>query len=113
MAYYAYKKSLGNKPSPVIAGLTGEQRFFIAWAQGWKSVTRNEELKRLLTIDYHAPAYFRAFAPLTNMKEFHQAFGVKSGDKMFRADEDRVEIWECAGLSSCSRRFQPPPSRRQ
>lgn len=93
MAYYAYKKSLNGKPSPVIGGFTGEQRFFIAWAQGWKSKTRDEELKRLLTIDYHAPAYFRAFAPLTNMKEFHEAFGVKPGDKMHRTDIDLVEIW--------------------
>ena len=93
MAYYAYKKSLNGKPSKKIDGYTGEQRFFIAWAQGWKSITRNEELKRLLTIDYHSPAYFRAFAPLTNMKEFHEAFGVKPGDKMYRPDEERVEIW--------------------
>lgn len=93
MAYYAYKKSLGGNPSKVIGGFTGEQRFFIAWAQGWKSKTRDEELKRLLTIDYHSPAYFRAFAPLTNMKEFHQAFAVKPGDKMHRSEQDRVEIW--------------------
>jgi putative endopeptidase len=93
MAYYAYKKSLGGNKSKVIGGFTGEQRFFIAWAQGWKSVTRNEELKRLLTLDYHSPAYFRAYAPLTNMKEFHEAFGVKAGDKMHRPDTERVEIW--------------------
>jgi predicted metalloendopeptidase len=93
MAYYAYKKSLGNAPSKKINGYTGEQRFFIAWAQGWKGVTRNEELKRLLTVDYHSPAYFRAFAPLSNMKEFYEAFQVKSGDKMFRPEEKRVEIW--------------------
>lgn len=93
MAYYAYKKSLGNKPSKIIGGYTGEQRFFIAWAQGWKSVTRNEELKRLLTVDYHSPAYFRAFAPLSNMKEFYEAFQVKEGDKMFTPEERRVEIW--------------------
>jgi putative endopeptidase len=93
MAYYAYKKSLAGKKSTVIGGFTGEQRFFIAWAQGWKSMTRDEELKRLLTIDYHSPAYFRAFAPLTNMKEFHEAFNVQAGDKMFVPAEKRVEIW--------------------
>ncbi len=93
MAYYAYKKSLNGKPSKVIGGYTGEQRFFIAWAQGWKSMTRDEELKRLLTIDYHSPAYFRAFAPLTNMKEFYEAFNVKAGDKMFTPEASRVEIW--------------------
>ncbi len=93
MAYYAYKKSLGKTPSKVLNGYTGEQRFFIAWAQGWKGITRNEELKRLLTVDYHSPAYFRAFAPLSNMPEFYEAFKVKSGDKMFRPEEKRVEIW--------------------
>ena len=93
MAYYAYKKSLHGKPSKVIGGYTGEQRFFIAWAQGWKSMTRDEELKRLLTIDYHSPAYFRAFAPLTNMPEFYEAFGVKPGDKMYTDEKKRVEIW--------------------
>jgi len=93
MAYYAYKKSLRGKPSSKIGGFTGEQRFFIAWAQGWKSACRDAELKRLLTIDYHSPANFRAFAPLTNMPEFFEAFGVKPGDKMYTAPEKRVEIW--------------------
>ncbi|MBA3663886.1 MAG: M13 family metallopeptidase [Bacteroidetes bacterium] len=93
MSYYAYKKSLGGKPSPKINGLTGEQRFFIAWAQGWKQVTRDAELKRLLTVDYHSPAYFRAFAPLSNMKEFYETFGVKEGDKLFTPESKRVEIW--------------------
>lgn len=93
MAYYAYKKSLNGKSSPKLHGLTGEQRFFIAWAQGWKSVTRDAELKRLLTIDYHSPAYFRAFAPLSNMKEFYETFGVKPGDKLYTPEDKRVEIW--------------------
>ena len=93
MSYYAYKKSLGGKPSPVIGGYTGEQRFFIAWAQGWKSKVRDAELKRLLTMDYHSPAYFRAFAPLTNMKEFYEAFGVQPEDRMYVPDNKRVEIW--------------------
>jgi predicted metalloendopeptidase len=93
MAYYAYKKSLAGKPSPRIGGFTGEQRFFIAWAQGWKSKVRDPELRRLLTVDYHAPAYFRAFAPLSNMPEFYEAFHVVAGDKLFVAPEKRVEIW--------------------
>jgi putative endopeptidase len=93
MSYYAYKKSLNGAQSKIIRGFTGEQRFFIAWTQGWKSVVRPEELKRLLTVDYHAPARFRGFVPLTNMKEFHQAFDVKAGDKMYRSDADRIEVW--------------------
>jgi putative endopeptidase len=93
MAYYAYKKSLKGALSPVIRGYSGEQRFFIAWTQGWKQITRDEELRRLLTLDYHAPARFRGFVPLTNMKEFHTAFGVKPGDAMHRNDSEKVEIW--------------------
>jgi putative endopeptidase len=93
MAYYAYKKSLGGKASPKMDGFTGEQRFFIAWAQGWKTKCRDEEMKRLVTVDYHSPGYFRAFAPLTNMKEFYEAFAVKQGDKMFTPENKRVEIW--------------------
>lgn len=93
MAYYAYKKSLKGEKSKVIDGFTGEQRFFIAWCQGWKSMTRDEELKRLLTVDFHSPGYFRAWAPLTNMKEFYEAFDVKEGNKHYIAPEKRVEIW--------------------
>jgi putative endopeptidase len=93
MAYYAYKKSLGGQSSKMMGGFTGEQRFFIAWAQGWKQKCRDEELKRLLQMDYHSPAYFRAFGPLSNMKEFYEAFGVKPGDKMYVPEEKRVEIW--------------------
>jgi putative endopeptidase len=93
MAYYAYKKSLNGKPSSVMNGFTGEQRFYIAWAQGWKTITRDAELKRLLTVDYHSPGYFRAFAPLSNLKEFYEAFNVKAGDKMFTPENKRAEIW--------------------
>jgi putative endopeptidase len=82
MAYYAYKKSLNGKSSTKINGLTGEQRFFIAWAQGWKNKATEQEIKRLLTLDYHSPGNIRAFAPLTNMPEFYETFNVKEGDKM-------------------------------
>ncbi len=93
MAYYAYKKSLKGQKSKVIGGFTGEQRLFIAWCQGWKTVTRDAELKRLITVDFHSPGYFRAWAPLTNMKEFYEAFDVKPGDKLYIAPEKRIEIW--------------------
>lgn len=93
MGYYAYQKSLKGKPSVKMGGFTGEQRFFIAWAQGWKGVCRDAELKRLITVDYHSPGYFRAFAPLSNLPEFYKAFGVKEGDKMYTPENKRVEIW--------------------
>lgn len=93
MGYYAYKKSLKGQKSKVIAGYTGEQRLFIAWCQAWKTACRDAELKRLITIDFHSPGYFRAWAPLTNMKEFYETFDVKPGDKLYIAPEKRIEIW--------------------
>ena len=93
LSFQAYKRSLGKLQSKSMDGFSGEQRFFIAWAQGWKSKVRNEELKRLLTMDYHAPAYLRAFAPLRNLKEFYEAFGIKPGDKLYLEENQRIEIW--------------------
>ncbi len=93
MSYYAYLNSLKGKPSPIIKGYTGEQRFFIAWAQVWQSLIRDERLKQLITMDPHSPAFIRAFAPLTNLTEFYKAFNVKPSDKMYRADDKRIEIW--------------------
>lgn len=93
IAYYAYKKSLNGNTSKTIDGFTGEQRFFIAWAQGWKSIVRDAELRRLIIVDPHSPGKFRGFAPLTNLKEFYEAFEVKQGDKMFTPEQNRVEIW--------------------
>jgi putative endopeptidase len=93
MAYYAYKKSLNGKSSPKIKGFSGEQRFFIAWAQGWKSMSTDKETKRLLVLDYHGPAKLRAYVPLTNMPEFYEAFNIKEGDAMREKESKRVEIW--------------------
>ncbi|MFN5183082.1 MAG: M13 family metallopeptidase [Bacteroidota bacterium] len=93
MAYYAYKKSLGGKPSEVRDGFSGEQRFFISWAQGWKTKMRDNFLKQMVATNPHSPARFRAMGPLTNMPEFYEAFNVKEGDKMYKQKDDRVEIW--------------------
>lgn len=93
MAYYAYQLSLGGKKSDVREGFTGEQRFFIAWAQGWKSLMRPAFLKQMVATNPHSPADFRAYMPLTNMPEFYQAFGVTEKDPMFRAPEKRAVIW--------------------
>ncbi|MBC7862701.1 MAG: M13 family metallopeptidase [Bacteroidia bacterium] len=93
MAYYAYKKSLNGKASDVREGFTGEQRFFISWAQGWKVKMRDEFMKQLVATNPHSPGYFRALGPPSNMQEFYDAFGIKEGDKMFREKNVRVEIW--------------------
>lgn len=93
MSYYGYKKSLNGKKSPVIAGYTGEQRFFLAWAQGWKVLMRDAYLKQMIATNPHSPGNFRAVGPLSNMTEFYEAFGVKPGDGMYRPAEKRVMIW--------------------
>ena len=93
MSYYAYKISLKGKKSPVIDGFTGEQRFFIAWAQGWKTLSRPEALKQMIATNPHSPGNFRVLGPLSNMKEFYEAFNVKETDKMYRSADKRAEVW--------------------
>lgn len=94
IAYYAYKKSLEGKPAPAkIDGFTGEQRFFMSWAQAWRGHGRPEFVKNMIQVDSHSPEHIRANAAPSNMQEFYDAFNVKPGDKMYRPKEDRVEIW--------------------
>lgn len=93
MSYYAYQLSLKGKKPPVIDGFTGEQRFFIAWAQGWKTLSRPEALKQQIATNPHSPGNFRANGPMSNMKEFYDAFGVKEYNKMFRPIPIRAEVW--------------------
>jgi predicted metalloendopeptidase len=92
VAFEAYRISLGGQPAPVIDGLTGEQRFFLGWAQAWRAKSREAEAIRLLTIDPHSPAEFRCNI-VSNLAEFHEAFDVQPGDGMWREPEDRVVIW--------------------
>ncbi len=94
ISYYALKRSMMGKPAVAkIDGFTPEQRFFISWAQGWRMNMRPEYLKQMVKTNNHAPAMTRVDGPLSNMKEFYEAFGVKEGDKMYRKPEDRAEIW--------------------
>jgi predicted metalloendopeptidase len=93
MAYTAYHLSLNGKPAPVIDGLTGDQRFFLAWAQVWKTKYRDEALVNLIKSNPHSPAMYRINGPLSNLDEWYDAFGVKPGDRMYVAPEERVRIW--------------------
>jgi putative endopeptidase len=93
VAYRAYKISLNGKPAPVIGGFTGDQRFFIGYAQIWRFKSREEALRNQLLTDAHSPGQYRAFVPLTNIDAFYSAFNLKPGDKLYRAPEDRVKIW--------------------
>ena len=93
VAYRAYKMSLKGKEAPVIGGYTGDQRFFLGFAQIWRFKSRDEALRNQLLTDAHSPGYYRAFVPLTNIDAWYTAFNVKPGDKLYRAPEDRVRIW--------------------
>jgi predicted metalloendopeptidase len=93
IAYQAYQLSLGGEPAPIIDGLTGEQRFFMGWAQVWRAKTRDNEAIMRIKSDPHSPAQFRGSVPEMNQAPFYQAFGVKDGDKMYLPPEQRVSLW--------------------
>jgi len=93
VALRAYHMSLGGKPAPVIDGFTGDQRFFLGWAQVWRTKMRDDALRQRLLTDPHSPGQYRAFVSLTNMQAFYDAWNVKPGDGMYRPPEERVKIW--------------------
>ncbi len=93
IAYKAYKTSLKGKEAPVIDGFTGEQRFFIGWAQGWASNEREKFQRMMLMTNPHPLSKYRVNAPVSNMVEFQKAFGCKEGDKMVRPAKDKCIIW--------------------
>ncbi|MES2045471.1 MAG: M13 family metallopeptidase [Pseudomonadota bacterium] len=91
-AYEAYHASLGGKPAPVIDGLTGDQRFFLAFAQGWRTKMRDKSLRGRIATDVHAPAMWRV-QTVRNLDAWYQAFSVKPGQKLYLAPEQRVHVW--------------------
>ena len=93
VAFRAYHIALHGKPAPVIAGFTGDQRFFMGFAQVWRFKERDQALRRQLLTDPHSPGMYRAFVPLTNIDAFYKAFHVQPGDSLYRPPEDRVKIW--------------------
>ena len=93
IAWKAYLLSLDGKPSPVIDGLSGAQRFFLSWAQVWQYHARPEEVARHLAIDPHSPPEFRCNQIARNIAEFYEAFDVKEGDALWLDPERRVTIW--------------------
>lgn len=93
IAYEAYKRALGGKEAPVLDGLTGDQRFFLAYAQSWLTKKREDALRQQIVADPHAPEIYRANVPVANMVEFQRAFGVKPGDKMYVAPDKMARLW--------------------
>jgi len=91
-AYDAYHAANGGKPRPNANGLTDDQRFFIAYAQSWRSKMRPEFLKLLLTTDGHAPDQYRADT-VRNLDAWYQAFNIQPGRKLYLAPEARVRVW--------------------
>jgi putative endopeptidase len=93
VAYDAYHRSLGGKPAPVIDGLTGDQRFFLAFAQGWRSKEREDAIKSQVASDPHTPSRFRVIGPVRNLDAWYAAFGIGPDSKFYIAPEQRVRIW--------------------
>jgi len=91
-AFDAYKISLHGTPLPVVDGLTGDQRFFLAFAQSWRHKTREAALRQQIVVDGHAPARERA-QTVRNLDPWYEAYGAKPGEKLYLAPGDRVRIW--------------------
>ena len=77
----------------MIDGLTGDQRFFLSWAQVWRAKYRDGVLREQVMSDVHSPAYFRVNGPVRNIDAWYKAFDVQPGDKLYIEPEDRVSIW--------------------
>jgi len=93
LALEAYHLSLGGKPAPVIDGLTGDQRFFIAFARVWRAKYREEAARQQLLVDPHSPAQYRTNGVVRNFDQWYRAFGVKPGDKLWLPPEERILIF--------------------
>ena len=93
LALDAYHASLRGRPAPVLDGLTGDQRFFLAWAQGWRGKYRDDIAKLILVSDVHSPGRWRVDGTLRNIDQWYAAFDVRPGDKLYLAPQERVRIW--------------------
>jgi len=93
MAYRAYRIALNGEEAPVIDGLTGDQRFFLAWAQVWQAKIREDALVSQLKSDPHSPAVYRVNGVVRNQDAWYQAFDVQPGDALYLPPEARVRIW--------------------
>jgi putative endopeptidase len=93
IALKAYYLSLDGKPAPVIDGYTGDQRFFLAYGQIWRSKYRDEALRTLVKSNEHAPPEFRIIGATRNVDAWYDAFDVKPGDKYYLPPDQRVHMW--------------------
>jgi putative endopeptidase len=93
VAYHALQAALAGRSQTTIDGFTPEQRFFLGWAQVWRDLSRDEDLRTLVLTNSHSPAVWRVNGPLSNLPEFAKAFGCAAGDPMVRSGEERTAIW--------------------
>ena len=93
VGHLAYKMSLKGKKAPVLEGLTGDQRFFLAWSQVWRAQQREEALRNQVQTGPHSPAEFRVNGTVQNVDAWYQAFNVRPGHRLYVAPENRVRIW--------------------
>ncbi len=96
MAYAAYHRHLdqtSNGKDEIIDGLTGDQRFFLAWAQVWQGKYREDEARQRLETDPHSPPYYRINGVVRNLDAWYEAFGVTAEDDLYLPPEERVRIW--------------------
>jgi len=93
IAHRAYRISLKGQPAPTLDGLSGDQRFYMGWAQAWAGKMRDDARRQQVMTDPHAPEMFRANAPVRSIPEFYATFDVKEGDKMYLAPDQRAKIW--------------------
>ena len=92
MAYDAYKLSLKGKPAPVIGGFTGDQRFFLGFAQVWQNKSREASIRQQILTDPHTPGAWRPYVA-RNLDAWYKAFGVKPGSKFYLPPEARIKVW--------------------
>ena len=93
IAYEAFKKTKEGQSNTKIDGFTPDQRFFLSWAQVWRSSQRPESAQQRILTDPHSPEQFRTIAPITNMDAWYEAFDIKPGNKLYKKPEDRIKIW--------------------
>jgi len=93
IAYEAFKKTPEGKSDKKIDGFTPDQRFFLSWAQVWRSNIIPDYARQLLLTDPHSPGAARTNIPVSNMDSWYKAFDVKPGDKMYKPENERITIW--------------------
>jgi putative endopeptidase len=93
VAYHAYTISRGGADAPVLDGVTGDQRFFLGWAQAWRQLIRDAALRNQILSDPHSPAVYRCNGTVRNMDTWYAAFNVQPSDALYLAPADRVTIW--------------------